>query len=178
MTSNQNVAGSSPARGTIRNYSDKDLLQELCRRGKFSNSSANNEILSELSSNLESGDFRVILTRGIPTGCNQCSRCRRTFPAKEFSYYQARVQKNGYLQRSNAVCKKCLRCSKNELDAAVKNIKIPARPIKGSVCTHCERMWSGNWHRHHQEDRFIGWLCGHCNMSFNDHRNKHIKKEH
>ena len=163
--------------GELIKYSDNDLLQELHRRGRFTTSTVNTEILSELTRGSKCGSFRVILTRGIPTSRNQCSRCRKTFPATEFSYYQARVQKSGHLQRSNAVCRACKRLGKNELDAAVKNIRIPPRPGSGSVCSHCERSWTGNWHRHHQEDKFVGWLCGHCNMSLNDHRNKHVKRK-
>ena len=51
------------------------------------------------------------------------------------------------------------------------NSPISPKPKKGDECPHCERPWSGNWHRHHEGDKFIEWLCGHCNMSFSDQRN-------
>ena len=70
---------------------------------------------------------------------------------------------------------------KDILKKAKKDGKIPLKPNSGDICPHCKRNWGTkenprNWHRHHciKTEKFIGWLCGDCNMSFHDQRRKNI----
>ena len=165
---------------SIKNYSNKELLEELHKRGKFTNFRGNRDLLSDLSSTDEDTpdeNWRIIITRGISEDTQECSRCRKMYPAKEFPHYQSRVSKNGFLQRSNAVCKRCSAEHKNEFTEAISNGDVGPKPPRGSVCSDCERKWTGNWHRHHQGDKFLGWICGHCNMSKSDHRNKDVMEK-
>jgi len=156
---------------SIEKYSDFELLSELRKRGRFTNAGTNSKIFEDLPS---SQGWKIIVTRGVSSKKGECSRCRKLFPSREFPHYQSRVSKSGFLQRSNAVCKKCSKKHKKELKVATSNIDVGPKPSKGDMCKHCERKWEGNWHRHHQGTKFIGWLCGHCNMSFSDHRNKEV----
>ena len=44
---------------------------------------------------------------GKPPGIHECSRCRGNKDHAHFAYYAQRVNKNGYLMRSNALCNDC-----------------------------------------------------------------------
>ena len=76
------------------------------------------------------------------------------------------------LMRSNALCNECSIKSNKQRKKVLDRANVPSKPKKGEECSNCNRPWSGNWHRHHKGDDFISWLCGHCNMSFSDQRNK------
>lgn len=158
----------------MEDITDNELLNELKTRGFFTNSKSTQQILNEENKN----GIKVILTRGIPHKEAECSRCRKMLPPDMFSYYQARVSKNGYLQRSNAVCTDCAKEGEEEKNQAIKNSsEVYEKPNPGDICPHCERSWFGNWHRHHQGDKFLGYYCGNCNMSWQDHRNKDVMKK-
>ena len=159
----------------LKDISSQELIKELAERNLLTSAANNKKILFDISQNPEM-EVGIILSRGIDPRPKECSRCRKTFPGAEFPYYAGRVSKDGYRQRTNAVCKRCTKKSKKELDNAVKKIKIPPKPEPGTDCDDCERPWTGNWHRHHQGDKFLGWICGQCNMSKSDHRNEHVKK--
>jgi len=159
------------------NITDEQLILEINRRGLLTNSKIHDKIIKEASSG-SGRDIRVVLTYGEPKGTNKCSRCMQEFPCEEFSYYQSRVNKDGHLMRSNAVCTSCGKKTTVELKEAKrlhekKHGKIP-KPNPGDECLHCKRTWNGNWHLHHQGDKIIGYICGHCNMSFSDHRNREV----
>ena len=122
-----------------------------------------------------------IAHRGIPPGLHECSRCRENKDTTCFNYYNQRVDKNGYLMRSNALCKDCGvetdKERKETLKKAGKEGKIPPKPAPGDVCKYCNRNWGSkeqprNWHRDHDaiKNEFRGWLCGDCNMAKHDHR--------
>ena len=150
----------------------KILLAINDKMSVFTSSPTNEQIMKSEQA------CEVIVTYGIPTEAQTCRSCKMVLPADQFNYYQARVAKNGFLQRSNAVCHNCSKKENKERQLAFKNSLIPEKPKKGSKCPHCDRVWEGNWHRHHQGDKFIAWLCGHCNMSFSDHRNKDASKKY
>ena len=154
---------------SINNITTEELILELNRRNLLTNSKGNELIVSNLSSE---DDVQVILTYGLPKGCNECRECGEYLESQNFSYYMNRVDQHGYLMRSNALCNDCGKKSNNERKKVFESAIIPKKPKKGSECPHCNRKWSGNWHRHHKGDQFINWLCGHCNMSFSDQRNK------
>ena len=161
----------------IRSVTNEQLILELSRRGLLTNSSNHDKIVEELLAGSSNG-IKCVLTYGIPKGTNKCSRCRQEFPCEEFSYYQSRVSKDGHLMRSNAVCTSCGKETTDELKEAKrlheeKHGKI-LKPKAGDECLHCKRTWDGNWHLHHQGDKIIGYICGHCNMSFSDHRNREV----
>jgi len=147
----------------------KELISEIKKRGLITNSKSNKLILDELE-NLEEVFF--ILSKGYPKEQMECRECREFFDSTSFSYYLSRVDQNGFFWRSNALCNECSiksnKSRKKVLDAA----NIPDRPKKGDKCTNCDREWSGKWHRHHEGDEFIKWLCGHCNTHLSDQRNK------
>ena len=126
---------------SLQNYTIKEILIELQQRGCLTSAASNRDILSKLNNNESCG---VILTYGIPKKPGECSRCRCMFSAKEFSHYQARVSRDGCLQRSSAVCQKCAKIHKKELNAACKNSVIPPKPKPGDECPRCERSWSTN----------------------------------
>lgn len=145
-----------------------DLISELSRRGLLTNAKSNNEIIRTLDQNSK---ISVILTKGIPTNRMECRECRRTLNSYNFNYYLSRVDQNGFLMRSNALCYDCSSNSNRERKRVLENSIIPPKPECGDECPNCQRPWTGNWHRHHEGDKFIEWLCGHCNMSFSDQRN-------
>jgi hypothetical protein len=147
----------------------KTLIKELFDRGLITNAKSNGVILSELDK-IET--LNIILTKGIPIGKMECRECRNSLSSDFFSYYLSRVDQNGYLMRSNALCNTCTVKSNKQRKTVLDNAKIPFKPKKGDECSNCNRPWNGNWHRHHEGDEFISWLCGHCNMSFSDQRNK------
>ena len=55
----------------------------------------------------ENGKIKFILTHGIPEGQHICSKCDKYLLSDQFNYYMARVDQEGYLSRSNAICKEC-----------------------------------------------------------------------
>ena len=123
----------------------------------------------------------VIFHLGKPCGLHECSHCRVLKDSNNFSYYDQRVDKNGYLQRSNALCRDCRKATDSErkttLDKATKNGEIGEKPLPGALCPGCDRNWGTekeprNWHRDHDAKKniFRGWLCGDCNMAKHDHR--------
>lgn len=152
----------------LKKYSNNDLIKELHERGFMTNSFSNDLILS---GNFET--FKVILTHGEPKTEMKCRQCRLKKPSDQFRFYQARVDSNGYLMRSNALCNECSKKSNSERKKVLDSAIIPKKPKSGDICVNCNREWTGNWHRHHEEDRFVAYICGHCNMSFSDQRNKH-----
>ena len=154
----------------MKDIATKVLLQELYSRGIFTTARNVEEILSS------GKGVKLIPTYGKPTEKQQCRSCLKILNPEHFIYYQARVTASGYLQRSNAVCKDCTKKENKERQYAFDNSVIPAMPKPGSTCPHCKRKWFKKWHRHHVGDKFIDWLCGHCNMSFSDHRNKNVKR--
>jgi len=161
----------------INDAPDEELLLELARRGRLTSTRSRTikSIIEDATQNALESDWCVIPTRGTPQHEQECSRCGEMKDASAFTYYPLRASKSGLLQRINAVCRECTKAHSQELRTAVANAgQIPPKPAKGDVCSHCQRQWSGNWHRHHQGDKFLGWLCGHCNMSFSDHRNKGV----
>lgn len=141
-------------------------------RGVFTSSPTNQKVLQR-----KGADVQLIATFGphSPHGTQQCRECRQHRPDDHFSYYQARVNNKGFLSRLNALCKNCAKESNKQRKEVLDNAVIPPRPAAGTKCSHCQRPWSGNWHRHHVGDEFVGWLCGHCNMSFSDQRNKNAR---
>ena len=161
----------------MKELTNEQLILELYNRGLLTNASHHNQIVEELN-NGEKPNIQLVLTKGIPVSKAKCSKCRKTFDACEFGYYQARVSSKGYLQRSNALCSSCRKDHGTELKEAIaKAGGRPPEPKAGSVCPHCEREWDGKWHLHHRGDKIIGYICGHCNMSFSDHRNEEVNKK-
>ena len=125
----------------------------------------------------------MILHRGKPEGLHECSKCAEMKDNSNFTYYNQRVDKNGYLMRSNALCLNCSEIMNSErkatLDKAKKNGEIEDKPLGGAKCPGCKRNWGTeqeprNWHRDHDaiQNKFRGWLCGDCNMAKHDHRHK------
>lgn len=152
----------------LTKISTNELILELAKRGLFTSSKTNENILKNL---YEESTTKLIITKGLPKENLECRECRQTLESDEFTYYLCRVDKNGYLMRSNAMCHNCIEKSNKTRKKVLKNVSDP-KPKKGDTCKNCNRLWFGNWHRHHVGDSFIGWLCGHCNMSFSDQRNK------
>ena len=122
-----------------------------------------------------------IAHKGEPPGLHECSKCRELKGSEHFKYYQNRVDKNGYLMRSNALCNTCDKNMRQERDSTLKkaelNNEIGEKPCPGSTCPNCSRAWGTveqprNWHRDHDaiQNIFRGWLCGDCNMAKHDHR--------
>jgi hypothetical protein len=148
-----------------------ELLDEIQRRGLLTNSKRNLEILnSDLTS------LRVILSYGLPQNLLKCRDCGDLKSSNNFNFYQGRVDNKGFLMRSNALCSVCSLKSNNERKIVLSTVKIP-KPNPGDVCENCNRQWFGNWHRHHVGDKFLSYICGHCNMSFSDQRNKLTHKK-
>ena len=147
----------------------KKLVRELREAKLLTSATGSNKAYDNFED--EGEDLKFILTSGEPYGKSECSRCMKILPDDQFTYYQARVSKNGYLQRVNAVCHECSGKGDAELKNAILNSgDIPSKPEPGSTCPNCDRKWYKNWHRHHRGDKFIAWWCGQCNMSQQDHR--------
>lgn len=153
----------------IENFTTKEIIKELQKRGLITNAKSNDIVLNTLDLN---ENLKIILTRGIPTKNMECRECRNMLSPDKFSYYLSRVDQNGFLMRSNALCDVCTIKSNSQRKKVLDIADIPPKPKKGSECPNCNRSWSGNWHRHHEGDDFISWMCGHCNMSLSDQRNK------
>lgn len=153
-----------------------DLIEELKKRGMLTNTN------SKIDINQVKG---MIMHKGPNPHKQECRDCRQMRSSDYFSFYQQRVDKYGYLQRSNALCKDCKKKNEKQrkicLDKATKKGQIPEKPKPGDKCPQCKRSWGTNkkprnWHRHHIDDDFISWLCGDCNMSLHDQRHKNINK--
>jgi hypothetical protein len=144
-----------------------EIMKELSKRDLLTNTKSNNIIIKE---NLE--NVKLILTMGIPQNLLECRECLQFLPSTEFTFYQGRVDKNGYLMRSNALCISCSKKINNGRSEVFKKSKKIPKPKKGDICPKCERSWNGNWHKHHIDDTVLGYICGHCNMSLSDQRNK------
>lgn len=155
----------------LKNASIIEIVRELNDRGLITGSKSNSLILGELN---QIPELKFILTKGLPPEQMECRECRETLDSNHFSYYQSRVDQNGYLWRSNALCSKCATHSNKSRKVVLDNANIPEKPKKGDECPKCKRSWSGNWHRHHEGDQFIEWLCGHCNTHLSDQRNKEV----
>jgi hypothetical protein len=153
----------------LSSISTPDIIRELSNRGLMTNAKSNEIILNNLNSNQ---NLKLILTKGLPVENMECRECRNSLNPTFFSYYLSRVDQNGYLMRSNALCNTCSVKSNKQRKKVLDSANIPFKPKKGDECPNCNRLWSGNWHRHHEGNNFISWLCGHCNMSFSDQRNK------
>jgi hypothetical protein len=151
----------------LSKISNGELINELNSRGLLTNSKSNNILLEGPNDNV-----KVILTYGEPSSKMKCRECKEMKNSDCFSFYQARVAADGFLMRSNALCRDCAKTSNKQRKEVLDNANIPTKPKSGDICPNCEREWSGNWHRHHVGDEFISYLCGHCNMSFSDQRNK------
>ncbi len=155
----------------IEIFSENDLIFELYRRDMFTKSKTNEKIIKDLVDNT---NVKLILTYGYPSGMKKCRECGELLTSENFKYYLGRVDKNGYLMRSNALCNSCSKISnKQRQDVFEKDKKkIPDKPKNNDICPSCDREWDGNWHKHHIDNDFICWICGDCNMSFRDQRNK------
>jgi len=124
----------------------------------------------------------IIFHKGTPPGDNhECSICRVKKAGDQFTYYQRRVSRYGYLMRTNAHCHDCEKTSTEERMTTLKTAatagKIPPKPKPGDICPNCNRAWGSsekprNWHRDHDaiKNEFRRWLCGDCNMALHDHR--------
>jgi hypothetical protein len=153
----------------LKNFTTSQIIEELNNRGLITKSKSNENILKSLEFN---DNLKIILTKGIPVENMECRECRENLSPNFFSYYLSRVDQKGYLMRSNALCNVCATKSNSQRKKVLDVADIPSKPKKGSECQNCNRSWSGNWHRHHEGESFVTWLCGHCNMSLSDQRNK------
>ena len=147
-------------------------LEDLEYGGLFTNTRSNRIALERFKSG-KSDTIKVIVTNGVPAGTSECSQCRKQLDDEEFSYYQARVNKRGYLSRSNALCRACSGRLNAERKEILDQADIPPKPAKGGVCPKCNRKWWDSWHRDHsyETEKFRGWIYGNCNMRASDRRN-------
>lgn len=152
----------------LSNISTEELLKEISKRNLTTNSKFNETTISKKSFN----GISIIFTYGKPSGEMKCRECKEMKNVNCFSFYQSRVDSNGFLMRSNALCCDCSETTNKQRKEVLDNAIIPSKPKKGDICSNCEREWPGNWHRHHVGDKFVAYICGHCNMSFSDQRNK------
>ena len=153
----------------LKKFTNSELIIELNSRGLLTSSEYNSQFLNNPTDN-----FKVILSKGIISENLSCRECKEEKISHEFSFYQARVDRNGYLLRSNALCNDCKISLDRERQLAFQNSEITEKPEPGSLCPRCSRPWSNNWHKHHEGDKFIDWWCGECNMRHADQRNKNI----
>jgi len=168
----------------LEGLSTYDLIKELIKRKSkdgtgLLNSKANEKVISKLKKD-NNHPIGIILTLGYPKKIapktHKCSHCHKLKGHKHFGYYLSRVDSEGYLMRSNALCDECSKKSNNKrskiLTGAAKDGLIPERPKKGDTCTNCSRPWYGKWHRDHDDinGTFTGWICGNCNMKKSDQR--------
>lgn len=154
---------------TLSHISTFEIIQELQNRGLFTNAKSNEIILKNLN---EGEELKFILTKGLPVEHMDCRECRSTLEPSQFSFYLSRVDHKGFLIRSNALCDSCAIKSNKERKVVLDSASIPDVPNKGDECPKCKRSWTGRWHRHHEGNEFIEWLCGHCNTHLSDQRNK------
>jgi hypothetical protein len=153
----------------LESASTIEIVRELERRGLITDYRSNGVILNNLN---ENSNLKFILSWGIPTDKYECRECRETLDAENFNYYQSRVDQKGFLWRRNALCRKCDTKSNRERKDVLDIADVPDEPKKGDECPRCKRNWNGRWHRHHEGDQFIEWLCLHCNTHLSDQRNK------
>jgi hypothetical protein len=151
----------------ISKFSDEKLLLELKNRNLLTNSKTNDLVLNNYTDTV-----KVILTYGEPIDELKCRECKETKDSAHYSFYQARVDNKGYLMRSNALCDTCSKQLNEQRKKVLNLADIPEKPKLGDTCPNCLNEWIGNWHRHHVGDEFVAYICGHCNMSFNDQRTK------
>jgi len=168
----------------IKNCSILDLLREINNRCNLSNtgilnSESNKKIMEYLEYNPDA-QIGLALTFGKPTVMTEknhkCSRCGKMKSSEHYQYYLSRIDSDGYLLRTNAICDEC----RNEMNKSrhrtmsqeIKAGKIGEKPKSGDVCPSCNREWTGKWHRHHdsKSSKFKGWICSQCNMSLHDQR--------
>ena len=149
-----------------------DLLMEIKSRGLMTNSKKNEEII-----NSKSASIKIILSFGLPSEKLECRECGESKSPDNFTFYQGRVDNRGFLMRSNALCHYCMKKTNEQRKLVLDRANIPQKPKPGDVCINCNREWTGNWHRHHVGNEFISYICGHCNMSFSDQRNKVVLKK-
>jgi hypothetical protein len=152
---------------SLKNLTSKDLILELGRRGLFTSSEYNSTFMSDPQES-----FKIVLTKGVENKTFLCRECHQEKDSSKFNFYQARVDREGYLMRSNALCSDCSLSLNEERQRAFDNSIITEKPSSGSLCPKCSRPWSNNWHKHHEGDKFIDWWCGECNMRHADQRNK------
>ena len=154
----------------------QEIIAILQKDNLLTNSVSTKKVIDRFKSG--KGKIRFIVTSGMPRGTAECSRCDKKLRTSQFSYYQARVTNEGYLSRSNAVCKACSQKNLKKRKKIFLQDKehIPKKPKGGSICPRCERSWGGTWHRDHDEKtgKFNCWLCNNCNMAKGDQRNPHI----
>lgn len=157
----------------MKNSEIAKLFRKIKAFDLFTNSKTHDKVYAELTNNPYGEDgAQFIATSGIPKGEWECSECRRILPDEQFSYYQTRVNSDGTLMRSNALCRECTAKLNKERKKVLDKANIPPKPAKGSVCPKCQRKWSGNWHQDHdyKTGEFRRWLCGQCNMAEHDRR--------
>ncbi len=148
----------------IINYAIKEL-------NLFTNSKTHDVVIDRFENDPDRETVNYIATSGYPKEEMQCRECGYMLPSDWFSFYQTRVSQDGYLMRSNAICKVCAEEINQKRKGVLDGSIIPDKPKSGSVCPNCNRIWKGNWHRHHVEDEFKEWWCGICNMAHQDQRN-------
>lgn len=169
----------------LKDFSIKQLIDEINSRTSnidgngLLNSTSNNKIYNLLKDN-ENLSIGISMTLGYPDTLShdkyKCSRCHEKKDYTKFSFYLSRIDSDGYLMRSNAICDTCSNEQNKKrqkiLNEANDKGLIPDKPNSGDICEGCGREWHGNWHRHHDDKthEFISWLCGHCNMSQSDQR--------
>ena len=151
------------------------IFQQIQDAGLFTNSRTHAVVRDALLLNPTGEDgAQFIVTTGTPTNTAECRECRQLLPADQFGYYQTRVKSDGTLMRSSALCLACRDEDATERRRAFSDqqANIPPRPESGSVCSHCNRTWRGNWHRDydHNSGEFLGWKCGNCNRAFQNGR--------
>lgn len=152
------------------------IIEKLRNAGLLTRTKTNNLVFERFKNSTNEDEvIKFILSSGEPSKIQQCSECKENLSADQFSYYQARVDNQGYLSRSNALCNECSKKINKERKEilATQQDKIPERPQSGTLCPNCNRAWSGNWHQHHSYEtgEFVAWLCGNCNMALQDRRN-------
>ena len=165
----------------MRKLTKKEFIEIIARfkeAGLWTNSPSNQVAFDRFKKG-ESDTLNIILTNGMPMGISQCSKCKENLSDDQFGYYHARVTKEGFLQRSNALCANCRQEEQDEFAEVISQHEedIPPAPKPGSRCPNCNRAWSRSWHRHHDHNtkKFIAWWCGNCNMAQQDRRNRRVK---
>ena len=122
----------------LKSYTNKQL-----RSGMNRISGVGTHLLKQFEELLASKpDIKgFIVHKGEPPGLHECSKCRELKGSDHFKYYQTRVDRNGYLMRSNALCNACDKIMKQERDSTLKkaglNNEIGDKPQPGSTCPNC-----------------------------------------
>ena len=153
------------------------IIEEIGRLKLFTNTEVNKLVHQHLRAHPDGVDgAHFVLTFGEPTHEQECSDCRQTRPASEFGYYQARIDKHGYLARSNAQCAKCRARNEKRRQKilAEDEANIPPKPGPDDLCPNCNRKPpGGTWHRDHDYNthKFRRWVCNTCNMALMNKRN-------